>query len=257
MPSVADNDGKRSAEFVEGSLGPLIAVSVDRPPTSTELDSLTRSGADIVEWRVDRFEKPLPSLLPGRTNDGRPLSLLTVRNANEGGGWKGTEDERLSAYLGSIERFDLVDVEVASGIAASVVASARSANVRTILSAHQMERAFESKELDAIATGFDRLQGDVLKIACVVNSESEFRRITNWLLSQESRAIAVVLMGTWGPASRCLFPLLGSLVTYAHAASHTATSGQLSLDETYRLLRALSPRFASRTSSERLDDDRI
>jgi len=242
---VAENDGKRSAEFVTGSLGPLIAVSVDRPPTSTELDSLSRSGADIVEWRVDRFEKQTVVDLPEKSNDDRPLSLLTIRNGNEGGGWKGTEDERLSAYLGSIEHFDLVDVEVASNIAASVVAGARSANVSIILSAHQMERAFETEELDAIATGFDRLQGDVLKIACVANSEVEFRRLTTWLLSQESRAVAVVLMGAWGPASRCLFPLLGSLVTYAHAASHTSTSGQLSLDETYHLLRTLSPRFAS------------
>lgn len=239
----------RVQHLIDGHLGPVVAVSVDAPPVDRELDGLWRAGADVVEYRLDRFAAEQRYAGLGTDHDPRLLKLLTIRHGDEGGAWVGSESDRLACYQQLVGHFSMVDIEARADIAADVVAAAHAHAVPAIVSAHNFERPWHQHELDDLVETALGLGGDLLKVACYAKTETALAEVARWLVVPRSLPVLAVLMGPMGPASRCLFPLLGSRLTYAHA-SGARTAGQLSLPATVATLSQFSPTYCARKQSE-------
>jgi len=218
---------------------PRIAVPFTDHATRADVgDALTR-GMDVAELRVDLFSHATPDAALATLGlfAGVP-TLATVRHADEGGGFRGSEVERLALYRAFVPRVDAIDVEIASEIGGAVIAAARDAGKLAIASFHDFAKTPDRSALDAIAAKGRALGADVVKIATAVAGTDDLRALARLLLERGDEGWIVIGMGPRGVASRVLFPLLGSLVTYAATGTQTAP-GQLGLDELVALLKKL------------------
>lgn len=219
---------------------PRVAVPFTDSALRADVVELGSRGLDVAELRVDLFAscetEAVLAVLP--TFSGVP-KLATIRHADEGGGWKGSEPERLALYRALLPHVDAVDVEVRSEIAPDVVTTARRAGKLAIASFHDFGGTPDARALEAVVER-GRAQGaDVVKIAAAVAGDRDLRTLARVLLAHEADVGLIVIgMGERGVASRVLFPALGSLLTYAAAGTQTAP-GQLPLGELVALLRRL------------------
>jgi 3-dehydroquinate dehydratase-1 len=209
--------------------------------TRAEVLSLAQQGLDVAELRVDHFARVDAAFVLARLDvfAGVPL-LATIRSAAEGGGWKGSEAERLALFRALLPRVDAVDVEIASEIASDVVRDARRAGKLAIASFHDFAKTPGAGALaDVVARG-RALGADVVKIATAVAGRDDLRSLARLLIDTDDIGLIAIGMGDAAVATRVLFPALGSLLTYAHAGTATAP-GQIPLVEMQQLLRRLFP----------------
>jgi len=216
---------------------PRIAVPFTDRATRPEVGEALAGGLDVAELRVDLYgsfaAEHVLATLP--TFAGVP-TLATVRHADEGGGFRGTEAERLALYRALVPRVDAIDVEVASEIGRPAIAAARDAGKLAIASFHDFAKTPEPGALDDVVARGRSLGADVVKIAAAVAGPADLRVLARLLLAHEDTGLIVIGMGARGIASRVFFPLLGSLLTYASTGTRTAP-GQLALGELVELLR--------------------
>ena len=220
---------------------PRVAVPFAGAATRAEVLSLVQQGLDVAELRVDRFARVDVAAVLARLDvyAGVPL-LATIRCAAEGGGWKGTEADRLALFRALLPRVDAVDVEIASEIARDVVRDAQRTGKLAIASFHDFAKTPGAGALaDVVARG-RALGADVVKIATVVAGRDDLRSLARLLLDPSDIGLIAIGMGNAAIATRVLFPALGSLLTYAHAGTVTAP-GQIPLVEMRQLLRRLYP----------------
>lgn len=196
-------------------------------------------GAGLIELRVDTFAgleacELAESIEKLKKNTGLPI-LLTIRSDKEGGRARIPEKERAALYEALIPLADLVDIELASsGILKSVVKSAKRAKKRVIVSHHDFEATPREKKLKKIIDSAREAGADIVKIAAMVNSPGDLRRLAGLLVADTG--LIVIGMGPMGCPSRVFFPMLGSLLTYCPITESTAP-GQLGLRETVSELR--------------------
>jgi 3-dehydroquinate dehydratase-1 len=209
--------------------------------TRADVLSLAQQGLDVAELRVDHFARvDAAAVLAGLdVFAGVPL-LATIRSAAEGGGWKGTEAERLALFRTLLPRVDAVDVEIASEIARDVIDAARGAGKLAIASFHDFAKTPSAGALADVVTRGRALGADVVKIATAVADRNDLRSLARLLVDASDIGLIAIGMGDAAVATRVLFPALGSLLTYAHAGNATAP-GQISLVEMQQLLRRLFP----------------
>lgn len=212
---------------------PCIAAVITGRTTAGAVRKAASMGAGLLEIRVDTLTSLEPRELVAsfeklKKNTRLPI-LLTIRSAKEGGHKEIPDKERASLYKALIPFSDLVDIELSSsGIRKSVVNFAKRAKKRVIISHHDFESTPGDKKLKSIIEAARGAGGDIVKIASMVNSRDDLRRLAG-LLCREDRLI-IIGMGPRGRASRVFFPMLGSLVTYCPVTKSTAP-GQLGLKE--------------------------
>jgi 3-dehydroquinate dehydratase-1 len=209
--------------------------------TRAEVLSLVQRGLDVAELRVDHFARVDAASVLAQLDvfAGVPL-LATIRSAAEGGGWKGTEADRLALFRALLPRVDAVDVEIASEIARDVVRDAQRAGRLAIASFHDFARTPGAGALAAVVARGRALGADVVKIATAVAGRDDLRSLARLLVDTDDIGLIAIGMGDAAVATRVLFPALGSLLTYAHAGNVTAP-GQIPLVEMRQLLRRLYP----------------
>jgi len=167
---------------------------------------------------------------------GLPL-LATIRSAAEGGGWKGTESERLALFRALLPHVGAVDIELSStGILGEVTADARAAGLTVIGSHHNFTETPPDGDLDAVVQAGATAGADIVKVAARCNSAADLRRLAAFTLRHEDRAMVVIGMGPAGMLSRVFFPALGSLLTYTFLGAPSAP-GQLNSEETVKYLK--------------------
>jgi len=207
-----------------------------------ELDALAHAdGADLVELRADLFAAPTPERVGAalcRLRDaGRPV-ILTVRAAAEGGRAM-DEARRRAIYAAGIPLAQAVDVEIAStALVAEAVPAARAAGCTVILSAHALDGTPPNEFLLGLVERARTLGADVTKLAAHANDLEDVRRLLEVTLGARHRHVVTIAMGAAGAPSRVLFPLAGSLLTYASVGEATAP-GQMPLAEVSALLRRI------------------
>jgi len=220
---------------------PRIAVPFADRATRAEVAALCAQGLDVAELRIDHFARFDPEHVLAQLDifTGVPL-LATIRSAAEGGGWKGSEAQRLALFRALLPRVGAVDVEIASEIARDVVAAARTADVLSIVSFHDFAKTPDGAALEAVVTSGRALGADVVKIATAVAAPGDLRTLARVLVTTNDVGMIAIGMGDRAVATRVIFPALGSLLTYAHAGNATAP-GQLPLAEMTALLARLLP----------------
>lgn len=223
-------------------VAPVTAIAIQDAIAPADIRAAA-DGRSLVELRLDAIHPQTPEALVAftQTYAGFPL-LATLRHGDEGGGWRGTEAERLAAYQAVLPLVHAVDVEIESGaITADVVAAARNEKRLSIGSFHDFETTPPAERLEAVHERGRALGVDIVKIAARCNSEEDLRRLAEFTLRHRDENVITVGMGAFGLASRVFFPLLGSLVTYTFLGAPTAP-GQLNCMDTLKYLGVFDPR---------------
>jgi len=177
--------------------------------------------ADLIELRLDSVSDPsVAGALAGRR---RPV-IVTCRPVWEGGGFKGSEDERKQILSEALSLgAEYVDVEWRAHFDDLI---ARAGGRRIVLSAHD----FHSVPIDLTARvhAMRSTGAEVIKIAAVATRLSDCIPLLD--LGAKSGGdgnLVVIGMGDYGLATRVLAARFGSVWTYAGALKEI---GQLSAD---------------------------
>ena len=189
---------------------PLLCVTVSAP-TLAELrrrrDSV--SDADLVELRLDSVADPnVAGALAGRR---RPV-VVTCRPAWEGGGFRGSEEDRLrllreALVLGA----EYVDVEWRAGFTNLV---AETMGRRIVLSTHDFDSV--PADLGDRARAMRATGAEIVKLAVKVSRLSDCLPLLQFGASMgQQGGIVLVAMGDPGVASRVLPTRFGSAWSYS------------------------------------------
>lgn len=182
----------------------------------------------LVELRADHLRAEEIAGLVGVT--GRPL-IVTIRRAEDGGGFEGSEEEREQGILAALEsgaRF--VDIEWDRPLAALIAQPTFRSKV--ILSSHGVR--CEASRLIELYRGMRERSSGPLKIVAEARSVAEIPAVRRLLreAAPDGGLLAAFALGGPGAASRLLAPSWGSWATYGalDAASRTA-AGQYTASE--------------------------
>ncbi len=133
-----------------------------------------------------------------------------------------------------------VDVELGSGEAyrRPIVAAAKGAGCRLIVSHHDFEKTPPRSELGAIVEKCFAAGADVAKIACRVESDRDNARLLGLL--DDPRPLAVMGLGRKGAKTRVMAALLGAAFVYASRGEGRETAeGQIDHDRLASLIRTM------------------
>jgi 3-dehydroquinate dehydratase / shikimate dehydrogenase len=203
-----------------------------------------RGRIQLAEVRADLLApEELPNLASFAASRAEPL-LLTVRLPRDGGGWRGTEEERaaLLARCLSSRAFRFVDLE--DGFDPPALRGAVGRGVRVIRSVHDFAGVPAG-----IAGIVRRLgeRGEIPKVAVMPRGCADLARLLEAMREVASGGIGehwiVLGMGEYGFPTRVLAARLGSLLTYCGVVSGGAAPGQVTPRELHELYRypSLSP----------------
>lgn len=203
-----------------------------------------KQGADLVELRVDGlrnqtgWEKLLRKDLP---------IIMTNRPKREGGGFKGSEDERISLLLDGVERrVPCIDIEFSTPekLRDQVVSEARRAGVTVLMSHHNFSTTPSTKVLMGLAKELVSAGCDIAKIIPFAKNSGDALRTLDFavqVLGEVKVPVVTFAMGDAGVLTRFITPIFGSPLVYAATGKRTAPA-QPDIETTKRMLRELVPK---------------
>ena len=199
---------------------PKIVLVVTDQETNAQL---TKLGVGLLELRVDLFKSRAPAYvgrqIANRHKTGLPL-LLTVRNQKKEGALKEFSDvakwELLEQFIPAV---DWVDIELSSPLRARVIALARKAGTKVVVSVHDLKQT--PPRLENILKKALSLPGrqagvraDMIKIAAWAKSSDDVLRMLEFTQANTKHPLVTMSLGPWGAVSRVILPLAGSRWVY-------------------------------------------
>lgn len=165
----------------------------------------------------------------------RRTVIFTVRRREEGGAWRGGEEERAELYLKLLELSPhYIDVEAESPIIGRV-AEARG-EVKVIASRHDFQETPPLEILTRWARSAAEL-GDVVKIVTYAGEPADGLRVLS-LIGVVPKPTVAFAMGPAGAYTRLAAAALGSPIMYVSLGEATAP-GQIGADAYYAALLAI------------------
>jgi len=214
----------------------VICIPIAAAGTAEVLEKMERARplADLIELRIDRMPNvKLKRLLAAR----RAPVIVTNRSRQEGGGFAGTEEERVArlveaARLGA----DYVDIEAATDCALKTKLRSALAGGRTqlIVSWHDFSGTPPADVLEAKLAACMADGPAIVKLVTHAGTAADCLRLLEIIPEalRRGQAIAAFCMGSAGRISRIMAPLLGSAISYASLEPDEASApGQLTIDE--------------------------
>jgi len=201
--------------------------------------SVEPQNPDLIEVRID-YMKTTEGFEEIRGATDLPL-IATNRRPDQGGFFKGSEEERVASVLKACEAgFDYVDLELTSSDLHRVVDEVKARAVRLIISHHDLQGTPSKRRMNQILEEEQSFNPDVCKIVGTATSIPDNLTYLNFLMEKSYMGLVSFGMGQQGTLSRVLSPLFGGEFTYASAVTgHESAPGQLTigtLREIYRLL---------------------
>jgi len=212
----------------------IVAAIGDKPADSAI--NAKKLGADILELRIDLLGSDARQALHEIKKTGLPV-IITNRIKQEGGAWKGSEDERISTLISLLPEADAVDIEFCAKDRDAVVEKARVAGKTVIISTHDFQKTPGNDVMTGIFNDSFAAGADIAKLAVMPNSLSDVLRLLDVTLNAKG-AVCTITMGEKGKFSRVVAPIYGSVMTYGYVEKTTAP-GQLRVDELRQILRLL------------------
>ena len=212
---------------------PTICVVLQDSFGSNVIRRLKRSAIQLVELRIDQFKRfDFPYVLAKiKALKRKEFSIIgTIRVRGEGGAWKFSEMKRLLLFKQILPFVHAIDVELKSKIRSAVVREAHRRSKIAVVSFHDFRRTPSEKQLMAHFKKAKRADADIVKIAVLAKKRADFSMMMNFTIAHRRQGLISISMGHSGKASRILFPLFGSLMTYGCVGRRTAP-GQLSVEE--------------------------
>ena len=204
-----------------------------------EHERLAEEGVKLVELRLDFLRSPpdLNRLVPGRPC----ATVVTARRPQDGGLWKGSEDQRLTLLRTAITmQPEFVDIE--ADIADQIPPFGKT---RRIISYHNMKVMPEN--LDALHRAMSARKPYFIKIAGTPKTIEEVHRFLNFVkekndiakkLGEKGVRTIGICMGEMGKAARILSKKFGMPYTYAtFSEDRIIAPGLLSYKEMLELYR--------------------
>ena len=204
--------------------GPLCAALT--PSRVADLFAAPVAGADCVEVRLDYLEVPAESAQV-RWDDLPVPGIATCRGKEQGGRFEGSIEDELQLLERAVEngaRFVDIDYRFVRPFDGA----------EAIGSYHNFERTPE--DLEDLLGRVCQTSAQVAKIATMVHSWSDNRRLLALLDRSWPKPVIVIGMGGMGQITRVVGPSRGSALTYASSGTPSAP-GQLSVEDlldTYR-----------------------
>ena len=182
---------------------------------------------DLVEWRLDLTGAENGAWLERcRTLEQAGIRvLLTIRAAEEGGKWNGSDDERVALLQRGLDAVSMMDVEINSRIFSRVVAIAHAAGKPVVASFHNFSETPARAALeDAMARGW-QARADVVKLALRLKTENDLPLLLS-LLEKSTPQQPLCVIGMGAPEARLALARAGSCLAYGFLGE-SAAPGQL------------------------------
>lgn len=200
----------------------MICVSV---ANMAGLKEAIGSGAQLLELRLDLIGEHPSKLFPLLPGDIK--SILTCRPGVY------SDSERVKLLQSGMKLgADYVDIEIetAAGDLELLLATAKEAGTRVIISYHDFKRTADREDLESLMIACYEKGGEIAKIATMVNSPAD---ILNLLSLYDLPGKKLILgMGSKGRITRLIAPYLGSEFTFASTGKSKETApGQLSVEQ--------------------------
>jgi 3-dehydroquinate dehydratase/shikimate dehydrogenase len=201
------------------------------PSTVDEVVSADLSGADCVEVRLDYLKDPRESIHVRW--DKLPIPVIaTCRGKERGGQFDGTIQDEIKILQYAVEngaQFVDIDYRFAQSIpGADVIASFHDFNGTP-------------QELDSLMERICATPGQIAKIATMINSWGDNRRLLDLLSRRWPKPVIVAGMGDLGQITRVIGTARGSFLSYAGLTANASAPGQLTvrdMKDVYRFRRA-------------------
>ncbi|HUV24453.1 MAG TPA: shikimate dehydrogenase [Methanomassiliicoccales archaeon] len=180
-----------------------------------------RRRADLIEIRFDLMEHIPEDLSPFEELE--VPTIATLRTEDQGGRFSGTTEQRLAFFKRAAEHFDLIDLELGSGI----IPDLRGRGARMICSVHRFDPGSSVNEILDLMEAEDC---DLVKGAFMVDSISDLHAllVASRVLMERGREFILIGMGELGTITRIRTCELGCAFTYASLEKgKEAAPGQL------------------------------
>jgi len=215
---------------------PLICVPILKKDSKDVLKvarEAIKSGADLVELRIDALLDNDPQNVIHLTEEINHPLIATNRIKDEGGYFNGSELERTRILVEAADYADYVDIELQTNekLRSEVIRAAKS----TIISFHDFERTPPTSELLEIVRKEKEL-GTIAKFSVMPHNRQDTLNVLE-VVNQNDNTIGIA-MGKLGRYTRVVAPLLGSPITYASLDGGSAP-GQLDLKDTKAIIETL------------------
>jgi len=210
-----------------------LCVSLTESTTEDMLSAMRSlpNHVDMVEFRIDYTPNPDVSALC--RNKDRPI-IVTNRPQREGGGFEGSEENRLSSLREAAEAgADFVDVELDSVSELGELAG----QTRKIVSYHNFSET--PANLENVYSRLADADPEVAKLAVMANDITDSIRVFDLLNAHRTELPLIALsMGEEGIATRILSGKFGAFLSFACLdEERSAAEGQVSFREMENLYR--------------------
>jgi 3-dehydroquinate dehydratase type I len=222
----------------------MICIPIAALTTDAAIEKIEHAGplADLIELRIDRIPGvDLERLLAVR----RTPVIVTNRRREEGGGFTGTEEERVE-MLNEAVRLGANYVDIETATAPTLKSRLRGTIVGTstklIVSWHDFSGTPSAEFLKAKLTA---CMGDgpaIVKIVTQASETADCLRLLELIpyARRKDQAIIAFCMGKPGKISRVMAPLLGSVFSYAPLEPEGASApGQLTIHQMKAIYRIM------------------
>jgi len=227
---------------------PLAAPA--RPELLNQARELKPLNPDLLEWRIDSYEKVeaiaanLRVLEELRRNIGEIPLIFTCRSAEQGGQKKIRPQIRLELIKRGIQSglLDIVDIEMGNEPAfiAEVRATAAAFKTSLILSYHDFNATPDEAFIHDTLLQAQEMGADIAKVAVMPANYADVLTLLNATLKARTGAVRIPLvtmsMGPAGVMTRLVGGLFGSDITFASGKKASAP-GQIPIG---RLRQAMS-----------------
>lgn len=225
--------------------------------TETELieeaKNLAEIDCDLVEWRIDFYEKVTDNSAVAELSTKiamilaeKPL-LITFRTKQEGGERPFTDDQYFEVYQTVLNEgtLDLLDVELFmdANRVAEIIQLAHDKQVKIVMCNHDFDKTPAKEEIVSRLRKMQEKNADICKIAVMPKSSEDVLTLlaaTNEMKENYAdRPIVTMSMGQLGMISRVSGAIFGSAMTFG-AAKKSSAPGQVPVSKLREMLQTLS-----------------
>jgi 3-dehydroquinate dehydratase-1 len=192
-------------------------------------------GTDLVELRFDLLRKPKPDAAQELAHLARK-AIFTVRRKEEGGGFGGSERDRLALISGACAVEPLfVDVELRTAETNPKWYGLLAKGSGRVVSWHDFARTPSLSVLRRVRDRANEL-GEIAKVVTYAKTSEDNLKVLG-LYDKDPRSLVAFCMGAVGSLSRLVSIQLGSPLAYASLPNEEVAPGQLSVTDMVRLRR--------------------
>jgi 3-dehydroquinate dehydratase/shikimate dehydrogenase len=226
----------------------VLCIPICAPTTAAAVAQMEQAYplADCLELRIDRIRDCHLERLMRQRQAGKQI-LVTNRREDEGGGFRGSERERITLLKQAVALgADLVDIEVRTVKPLlrelKTVIVRQGSRTQLIISFHDLEGTPAESALQKRFDACSKSGADIVKLCTYARDMEDNLRVLGLIPYARKRGQAIIAfcMGEKGRISRVMAPLLGSSLSYASLDKGAESApGQLTIGEMKEILKIL------------------